>query len=495
MPRRRAFVSTVFGLVALASAGGLARAQEATAEEPLRRLDPSLLSGGDYGVGEPLPLSGGAFGQPAAVLPADGSAEQPPAAPPPALRPAVEPPPRRRARGVEEDAYAAQGIRAGAFLVKPSLEVSGGFDTNPSRIDKGAKGSGFMRLRGEVEARSDWSRHEVVLKADGNIRKYVDSDTETGLEPKAAVTLDGRIDLSQQTKIETQLRASITTSSPGDAETPQDISGDELQTAFGATLGGTHRFNRFSLRLQGLVDRYLYNDPKLLGGGKLDNADRIYTQYEARLRGAYELSPRLSPFAEVAVDTRQYDETFSNDAGLGPDGLPVPGAARKLGSAGYTVRGGAQFELTRLVTGEASLGYGRQTPKEKTLTPVDGLLIDGSIAWEPTALTSVRFNAASSLQETTLAGAGGVLSRSFGVELEHRLRRNLSVTAKADFERSSYQGIGRIDDDVTLTLEAEYRLNRSLALTASYSHERLYSSVESENYDASIIEFGLRMRR
>jgi len=88
-----------------------------------------------------------------------------------------------------------------------------------------------------------------------------------------------------------------------------------------------------------------------------------------------------------------------------------------------------------------------------------------------------------------------VLTRSVGVAVEHALRRNVLLTARATVERLNYRGIGRIDDAVTLALEGEYRLNRSLSLIGSFQHEKLASSESGEGYSSSIIEVGLRLRR
>ncbi|GLK57297.1 hypothetical protein JOD31_003750 [Methylopila capsulata] len=494
MPRAQRLAA--LALVALVAAAGVARGQEALDDEPLRRLDPDTLAGGDYGGTEPQPLAGGTYGREPQAAPR-AAVEEPLTTqlqigdPLAGSRAGFGAPPRGpRARRLADEPYSPTGIRAGAFILRPTLESTAGYDTNPNEVKTGGKGSAYGRLRGDLDAVSDWSRHQLDVRLSGQIRKFTNAP-DIGLEPQASATVDGRIDVTADTQIVTQLRASITTSSPGDPETATDVDGDEIQKSYGATLGVAKRFNRFSLQLDGLVDRYLYDDSKLLDGSELDNSDRIYNAYEVRLRGAYELSPRLQPFAEIAVDTRDYDKRFERleDA----EGNPVNG--KKLGSDGYALRAGAKFEATRLITGELALGYGRQTPKEKSLDPVEGLLIDGSIAWVPTALTTVRLNARSALQETNLTGASGVLTRSVGVAVEHALRRNVLLTARATVERLNYKGIGRVDDAVTLALEGEYRLNRSLSLIGSFQHEKLASSESGEGYSSSIIEVGLRLRR
>jgi hypothetical protein len=502
MPRRRAILPVLIVAASLA-AGAAARAQEAPAqEEPLRRLDPNALAGGegglaggDYGVqpAEQSPLAGGGYG--IASRPEDGAAtiapsalSDPLGAAPRGFRPVRLPAPRAAA----DDPYAPLGIEAGPFVLRPTLEAAGGYDDNPDRLPEGGEGSKFLRLRGEIDGRTDWSRHELGIRASGQIRKYLDLGG-SGLEPELAAAATGRLDVTERTQINSELRASLAASRAGDPETPNGIDGDEITRSAGATLGVAHRLNRLSLRLDGLVDRYTVDDAKLNDGRRLDNSDRAYNAYEARLRAAYELSPRLEPFVEAAAITRDYDQRFSNNAIN--DENEVVADRRRLGSDGWSLRSGARFELSRLVTGEAALGYGRQTPKDDAFKLVDGLLVDAALAWTPSALTTVRLSAKSALQETTLQNSGGVLSRNLGLSIEHFLRRNWSVTGRAGFDRADYKGSPRIDDAFTLGLQTEYRLTRELALIGSLEKLWVDSSIPGEDYDATIVEVGLRLRR
>lgn len=510
MARRGASISALICAASLAAIG-LARAQETSGDqtpqpggsitassgansEPLRRLDPNTLAGGDpnlaggdYGreTTEQPPLAGGDYGiatrpEASAATVAPTVLGDPLGAAPRGFRPA---PSGRIARGAADDPYGAVGIRAGSFTIRPSLETATGYDDNPDRRPEGGKGSKFLRLRGEIEGVSDWSRHELGFRSSAQIRKYTDIQ-QSGLEPEINGALTGRIDVTRDTQINSELRASIAASRPGDPETPTGIDGDEITRSAGATLGVARRFNRLGLRLDGLVDRYTVDDAKLRNGTKLDNSDRAYNAYETRLRASYEVSPRLEPFAEVAIDTRDYDQKYDNTD-----------PTRRLGSDGYALRTGARFEMTRLITGEASVGYGKQTPKDNGLKPVEGALVDAAVAWTPTGLTTVRLSATSALQETTLQDASGVLSRNVALSVEHNLRRNLSVTGRASLDRADYKGTGRTDDTKTVSLSTEYRLTRELALTGSLEKLWLDSSLPGEDYKATIFEVGLRIRR
>lgn len=493
--------------------------------ERLRRLDESTLAGGqsslaggEYGVDpqEPEPLAGGDYGLPVnrpspTVTIAPSVLGDPLAAAPRGFRDSRLPRLRRlpdpsalTAPGQIDpsDPYAPLGIRAGAFLIRPSIETAIGYDDNPDRLPKNGrtdagtgtgggskpKGSAYSRLRSELDVQSDWGRHALDFRGAAEVRKDFQIK-DSGYEPQVNAALSGRVDVTERTQINTELRGSVAAARPGDPDTPTGIKGEEITRNAGATIGVAQRFNRLSLRLDGLVDRFTVDDTKNKDGTKNDNDYRAYNQYEVRLRGAYEVSPKLEPFAEIALDTRDYDLRRA------PGDPSDPG--RKLGSNGWAARGGARFELTRLVSGEASLGYGKQTQKDPRFKAAEGLLIDGAVAWAPTALTTVRLTATSALQESSDLATAGVLSRNFVASVEHRLRRNWSVTARAGYERAEYKGSNPRAryDTTTLGLETEYRLNRSLALTGSLERIHQDSTIPNEDYTASIIEFGLKFRR
>ncbi len=65
------------------------------------------------------------------------------------------------------DPYAALGIRAGSFLLLPSLDLSAGYSTNPERV-AGSPGSIYVVGAPELQVRSDWERHALTADITGS---------------------------------------------------------------------------------------------------------------------------------------------------------------------------------------------------------------------------------------------------------------------------------------------------------------------------------------
>ena len=106
----------------------------------------------------------------------------------------------RRRTAVEEDPFAPLGGHAGAFLVLPAIEVTGGYDTNPARTPSGARVRRSFTVSPELLARSDWQRHEVTAALRGSYTAY---DKTPDLDrPAVDGKVTGRIDVTRDTALD-----------------------------------------------------------------------------------------------------------------------------------------------------------------------------------------------------------------------------------------------------------------------------------------------------
>jgi hypothetical protein len=402
---------------------------------------------------------------------------------PPVAIPTVEKPvavlPRRKKPAVEEDPYAPLGIRAGAFILRPAIELSGGYDSNPAR-DANRRGSALYVVAPEFLAQSLWSRHELIANVRGNYTAY--SATPTFDRPTIDAKLNGRIDVSRDTRVDLEGRYALSTDSPNSPDLPTSVSKLPLNNAYGATAGIARRFNRFELAAKGTADRFTYDDAKLNNGETVSNKDRNYDQYGVALRGSYELTPGVRPFVEIGADTRVHD-------------LSVDQTGVRRDSDGKTARLGTTFELTRKLTGEASAGYLTRTYDDPTLRELRGFIADASLVWSPTALTNVKLTAASTADESTLSGVSGVLKRDAGIAVEHAFRRNLVGTAKLGYGLDDYDGSDREDKRMLASVGLVYKLSRTTQVKGEFRQEWLRSNAPGNDYTASIVLVGLRWQR
>jgi hypothetical protein len=387
--------------------------------------------------------------------------------------------PSRRAPRREDDPWAPLGLRLGTFVVTPAITQSLGYDTNPNRAPNGARGSAVSRTEGEVAVRSDWTRHSFNATLRGGYSAF--SQQRDANRPDAQGDARLRLNVGADTDVDLDVRASLDTQRPGSVNFNVPTRERPNIYGYGAGIGATQRFNRLTLTLRGGVDRTTYDNAKDVAGNLIRQSDRDVTTYGLRGRVGYEVTPGFQPFVEAVVDTRRFDER-------------VDAAGFNRASTGYGARVGAAVELTRLITGEASIGVQQRQFADSRLKDLRGVVGEAALIWTPTPLTTVTLRAATDLGDTTLPGVSGSINRRAGIEVAHALRRNWTVSGIANLSRSEFGGGGPTEDTIQLGLRTEYKLTRTTAVRASFTHERLQSTTPGADYTANIVLVGLRLQ-
>lgn len=387
--------------------------------------------------------------------------------------------PLRRRLAAEAEPYGPVGFRAGTFILRPSVELQTGYDSNALRVPNGPA-SRFDAVVGQLLAKSDWSRHEASLDLRGSFTRYTDVDGAD--RPDLLGVLRGRVDVTSLSRIELESKFAITTENPGSPDAIATVKRQPNLYSFGTTAAYVQRFNRFEVTAGVGIERNTYENADLTNGAVVSLADRDYTAYSARLRGAYEWSPDAKPFLEVAADRRERD-------------LAVDFNGVRRDSSGSTIRAGITFGRQERLSGEISAGFAQRSYNDPTLNDISGLIFDSSLVWRATGLTTVTLNASSGIDETSVLGASGILRREARVIVDHAFRRWLIGSASIGFTSEEYRGDGLVNDYLRTSVALTYHLNRSLALKAEYRNERLFSNVPGQDYTANIGLVGVRLQR
>lgn len=380
---------------------------------------------------------------------------------------------------VENDPFGPLGVRAGAFILRPAIEVQAGYDGNPAHANT-ARGSSFQKVAPELQIRSDWSRHEFSADLKGNYTWY--NSLSNFNKPDLDLRARTRIDITKQTRAEFEGRYQLLADSPSDPNLPAGIAKPPIYDRIGASAGLAHRFNRLEISAKGVFDRTAYDDAELNNGTIISLKDRSYDQYTGLLRAGYELYPGVTPFIEGGMDRRVHD-------------LQTDFSGFQRDSDGKVIRAGSTFELTRHLTGEASIGYMQRDYKDPALGQVHGMIYDASLIYYATPLTTLRIGANSRIDESILPGVSGAFSRDVNLQLDHSFRRWLVGTLKFGFGRDDYEGSGRVDDRYTASAAFTYKLTREVHLKGEFRRDWLRSNVPGADYTANIALVGLRLQR
>ncbi len=402
----------------------------------------------------------------------------PPVGPAPSV--AVLPYTARLRTRIEDKPYDAVGVDVGSLRLTPFVTQSFGYDSNPDQVQTGLKPSAYSRTDGGLGVLSTWSSNELKADLHGGYNDYF-SDPQAN-RPDAAGTIDYRYDVDHRTTLDSEARFAIDSQRIGSPEVSNTATDRPLISTFGGAVGGAETLGRLTLALHGSIDRTAYDNAKDSNGVIDDLASENFDDYGVHLRATYEVTPVLSPFVDVLVDRRIHDRE-----------VDLSGFRRD--SDGVIGQVGSSFELNRLFTGELSLGYGDRTYQDKTLKDVTGPVFNGSLAYAVTPLTTISFRAATSFDETTVAGASGAESRSATLEISHALLRNLTITGALSYLNTDYIGVPITENTLSETLKAEYHLSRALVATATFNHEKLDSTSVGSSYAQDVFLLGLRWQR
>lgn len=389
-------------------------------------------------------------------------------------RPVIE----ARRRLAEEDPFAPLGFHTGAFVIRPAIEASGGYDSNPAR-SPGGRASWFGVVGSDLQVRSDWQRHEFRADVRGTYTAY--EATSSLDRPYLEARANGRIDVTGRTKAEFEGRFLLSTDNPGSPDLPADLAKLPIFTQAGVTAGVAQAFNRFEIALKTAFDRFDYRKSKLTDGSLVSNRDRDYDRHGIQARAGYELTPSVKPFVEVDADTRKRESAFDR-------------FGFRRSSDGLVVKAGGVFDLTRSLTGEIAAGYLTRRYDDPRLGDLRGIVTDASLIWTATALTTVTLKAATAADESTLPGVSGVLRRDASVQVDHAFRRWLIGTLKFAYGNDDYEGSPRDDDRYAASAALTYKFSRFASLKGEFRQEWLRSNVPGNDYAASIGVIGLRLQ-
>jgi hypothetical protein len=386
---------------------------------------------------------------------------------------------------VDLNPFGPTGVHVGTFYLLPAVELTGGWDSNPQHATI-AKSAPEYLLAPELMGSSDWERHSLTFNIHGSYLGYGSTffpNSPVWLNrPGLDSRVNGRIDVDSHDHFDIEGRFLIGTDNPGSPNIQAGLEDLPITLDGGATLGYTHVFNRFEITAKGTFDRNVWQKSFLTDGTYSSNGDRNYDQIGGSLRGSYDLLPGVRPFFEVDSDERVHDMTVDST-----------GAMRD--SDGQIYKAGTSFLFSGKLTGEISVGRTQREYRDPTLAEVAGPMVDGSLLFTPTPLTTVKFNAVTTTGELIIVGASGVLRRDYTLEVDHDFRRWLTGAMKLGYAVDEYVGMDRLDHRYFISTALTYKFTREVWLRGEFRHDWLNSNVYNVDYQSNLFLLTLRLQR
>lgn len=379
----------------------------------------------------------------------------------------------------DDDPYAPVGIRAGTFVLRPSIEQGLEYSSNADSTVGGGEAV-FSETTLRLDGESDWSRHSANFSAYGIFRKTISGADFT--DPEAGIDADLIFDLVNDWRVLASAGYQVAREA---ATAPVDFTGTTnrpLVHELVGSLGVEKTAGRFLFRLTGEADRLSYDDAELSTGGTATQSDRNQTLATIALRAGYEVAPAIIPFVEIEAGRRLYDETSDRNG--------FQRSSRRLG-----LRAGAAIDLQEKLTGELSAGWVREDSDDSRLGTISGATVDGFLTWSPSRRTAVSLLASTTVEGTTTAGANGSVLYNSSVAIAHQIRSNLTGNATLGVAWRDFSGSNAYDLTLSAELGFTYWLNRSLGIVGRARHETVTSSDVNSEYKTNSAYLGLRWQR
>ncbi|PZO88223.1 MAG: hypothetical protein DI626_02225 [Micavibrio aeruginosavorus] len=354
--------------------------------------------------------------------------------------------------------YTPEGIRAGDFILFPSLTTAGGYTDNVYNTDSSRRSDRFASASPRMELKSDFARHAlnaalfVERKLYARTPKENSTDYGGSLSGKIDVTGNSFVPLSFSYKRDHYDR-SIEEERSGTTPTVFDL----FETSGGVVHQGSHA----AFKALGSVRRYIFKNSGAPSNFiKTDNSDRDRSEYGFYASLGIREDRLFAPFIYTNVRKIQYDHKRDNN------GFNRSSAVREAGL-------GSVVNISDITKVSFNAGHINRSTSDSRLSNKDGLVYGLNLSWDPSPLTSVLLRASRGVSETISPSSPSVTYSDVNLSMNYELFPNLLIQPSAAYRKSDYDNIERTVERFSAGFDAIYKVNPSAWLTSSYQHANI----------------------
>jgi hypothetical protein len=371
--------------------------------------------------------------------------------------------------------YGPLGLRVGQFIIDPSLDVQGVYDSNIFASPSKSTADYITDVSPALTVQSDWTRHALGLRLQGEFKEYATHTTENVGNLTAAA--NGRYDIAQDVYV---LGGGGYELLHEDRGSPNPVNGKfpTQYTVSSANAAFVYMPSRLGFRLDSTVDSYAFNNVPADFGPVINETARDRIVYALTPRITYEITPQYNLFVRATVNRRQYNSTRL------PDGLD-------RSSTGYDIEAGTALNLAELVTGEVYAGYLEQDYDQTASHAISGADFGANLLWNMTPIDSVRLNVARSVEESTLTRSLGYLQTTAKLTVEHELLRNVVLSGALSYLNADFQDIPGSSNFYDAIIGGRYYFNHYVSAGLTYDFRYRSSSEFLPRYTRHIVALQL----
>jgi len=364
---------------------------------------------------------------------------------------------------------AAKGLQLGPWQVTPTATLRGGYDDNITTVPDTPTASTVIQLRGRLDVTNADGANFVTAYAEAGNTWYTEAQDLDHFDASGGAAFQSEI--GSYVRLRGSLGVAI-----GNSEDSADegviVAANfdpyvdlakylQVPASLGISFDGGHY--KFSAGADLLYSDY---DPRLTQSGlTIAQGFRNGTNVDLKARAGYSFSPATTVFVEGGYNLQNYDDENAN-------------------STGWRGVAGAEFEFSRLLTGELFAGYAAQTYDNGQ--EVTGLTYGASLDWFATELISLKLAAKREfgaeqteiLLGTPITSAVTRDSASLGVEYEPL--RQMLVRAEGGWRQTEYDGQIRTDTGLFAGVGLDYVMSANFRVNLDYKYDQTESEVAGD---------------
>lgn len=375
--------------------------------------------------------------------------------------------------------YNAQGLREGAFVIRPSFDAEPGYNSNVIGGARFGQASSFLQSSGSVAVNSDYSRNNFGVTAGVSDTRYFDVPRLSHTDYN--VSAGGGLDIGRD-----QLYGTVSYLSAN--EEPYDIGTDtdtivQLSKPLNFTIidfrgSYTTTLGRFTLTPNADYQllRFAHGDFTGVPAASLASFNQSLRDSNILQGGVitrYEFQPQRSAVLVINGNYNHYIR--GNSASLGI-----------VDSTGVTVLAGLDYQLTGAITVRALGGYQERFFNGRTTSDQGAPIGEADVIWNPTGLTTVTGRYARTIEDATTQSVTGYTYDRLSLIVDHELFRNLLLQASGHLDKAKYQGSNQTQTLYGAGAGATYLINRNVQAALSYQFIQHDSSNGNGNYNVVI---------
>jgi hypothetical protein len=352
--------------------------------------------------------------------------------------------------------YEAPGIRLGGIVLQPQLDESLFYNSDVTGI--AGSGSWGSKTAGSISANSDWERNAVAALAGFAHNRFFAfpgldyTDWNVGIGSGYTIRdslLEGAYSHQTYHQFGTAIGA-VQSSTPASVQTDT------------AHVDYTFNLSRFAITPDISASAYRYGEATVQGQ-RISQSFLNRNVLAATVVGRYSMSEE----GGLLVVVRGIVSNFTNPQAGQPSN----------NSRSFEILGGIDHQADAVWRYRALVGVEVRTFEAAQFPSHTAPVIEASVIWTPTGLTTVTGTLSREIEDPQSAGTNGyVLTSARGV-VDHELKRNILLQVRGGVQNAVYlQTGGGTQTSLSFGAGVTWLINRNVRLSLDYDFTNLLGS-------------------